>query len=97
VSHVMYKLGFYDPEGDILHSKQNCYDVSGRSTVNCKTSGWLIGPTNYFAYTTCYRLCGIGGQSSWLEIQRSRVCFWSLEDFLTISGSGSGSIQPRVN
>jgi hypothetical protein len=35
------------------------------------------------------------GQSSWLQIQRSRVRFPALPDFLRNSGSGTGSTQPR--
>jgi hypothetical protein len=35
------------------------------------------------------------GQSSWLQIQRSRVWFPALPDFLRSSGSGTGSTQPR--
>jgi hypothetical protein len=35
------------------------------------------------------------GQSSWLHIQRSRVRFPALLDFLRSSGSGTGSTQPR--
>jgi hypothetical protein len=35
------------------------------------------------------------GQSSWLQIQRSRVRFPALLDFLRSSGSGTGSTQPR--
>jgi hypothetical protein len=35
------------------------------------------------------------GQSSWLQIQRSRVPFPVLPDFLRSSGSGTGSTQPR--
>jgi hypothetical protein len=34
-------------------------------------------------------------QSSWLQIQRSRVRFPALPDFLRSSGSGTGSTQPR--
>jgi hypothetical protein len=34
-------------------------------------------------------------QSSWLQIQRSRVRFPALPDFLRCSGSGTGSTQPR--
>jgi hypothetical protein len=33
-------------------------------------------------------------QSSWLQIQRSRVRFPALPDFLRSSGSGTGSTQP---
>ena len=35
------------------------------------------------------------GQSFWLQIQRSRVRFSALPDFLSSSGSGTGSTQPR--
>jgi hypothetical protein len=35
------------------------------------------------------------GQSSWLQIQRSRVLFPALPDFLRSSGSGTGSTQRR--
>jgi hypothetical protein len=35
------------------------------------------------------------GQSSWLQIQRSRVRFPAPPDFLRSSGSGTGSTQPR--
>jgi hypothetical protein len=34
-------------------------------------------------------------QSFWLQIQRSRVRFPTLPDFLTSRGSGTGSTQPR--
>jgi hypothetical protein len=36
-----------------------------------------------------------GGQSFWLQIQRSWVRFPALPDFLRNSGSGTGSSQPR--
>jgi hypothetical protein len=35
------------------------------------------------------------GQSFWLQIQRSRVRFPELPDFICSSGSGTGSTQPR--
>ena len=35
------------------------------------------------------------GQSLWLQIQRSRVRFPALPDFLSSSGSVTGSTQPR--
>ena len=35
------------------------------------------------------------GQSFWLQIQRSRVRFAALPDFMSSSGSGTGSTQPR--
>jgi hypothetical protein len=36
-----------------------------------------------------------GGQSSWLQIQRFRVRFPVLPDFVRSSGSGTGSTQPH--
>ena len=45
------------------------------------------------------RYCGpplwSSGQSFWLQIQRSRVRSPALPDFLSSSGSGTGSTQPR--
>jgi hypothetical protein len=35
------------------------------------------------------------GQRSWLQIQRSRVRFPAIQDFLRSSGSGTGSTQPN--
>ena len=35
------------------------------------------------------------GQSFWLQMQRSRVRFPALPDFLSSSGSGTGSTQSR--
>jgi len=35
------------------------------------------------------------GQSFWLQIQRSRLRFPALPDFLSSSGSGTGSTEPR--
>ena len=35
------------------------------------------------------------GQSFWLQTQRSRVRSPALPDFLSSSGSGTGSTQPR--
>jgi hypothetical protein len=35
------------------------------------------------------------GQSFWLQIQRSRVRFPALPDFLSSSGSGTGSTHPH--
>jgi hypothetical protein len=42
----------------------------------------------------CNRLCGLV-ESSWLQIQRSRVRYPELPNFLRSSGSGTGSTQPR--
>ena len=50
----------------------------------------------YLFVVFCDRLCGLSsGQSFWLQIQRSRVRFPALPDFLNSGGSGTGSTQPR--
>jgi hypothetical protein len=41
------------------------------------------------------RRSGLVVKNSWLQIQRSRVRFSGLPDFLRSSGSGTGSTQPR--
>ena len=41
------------------------------------------------------KLSWSSGQSFWLQIQRSRVRSPALPDFLSSSGSGTGSTQPR--
>jgi hypothetical protein len=42
-----------------------------------------------------YRLCGLVVKSSWLQIERPRVRFPALPDFLRSSGSRSGSTYSR--
>jgi hypothetical protein len=67
--------------------------------INLCIELWLVLP---FAQSICkghldsytLPLCS-SGQSSWLQIQRSRVRFPALSDFLRSSGSGSGSTQPH--
>ena len=49
-------------------------------------SAWLIYDRNSVVGS---------GQSFWLQIQRSRVRSPALPDFLSSSGSGTGSTQPR--
>ena len=55
--------------------------------------------TVYLLYVLCVDLrrppLWSSGQSFWLQIQRSRVRFPALPDFLSSSGSGTGSTQPR--
>jgi hypothetical protein len=43
----------------------------------------------------CRQLLRPGGQSFWLQIQRSRVRFSGLPHFLRSSGSKTGSTLPR--
>ena len=53
--------------------------------INCRTQ--LICGRYMFLWSS--------GQSFWLQIQRSRVRFPALPDFLSGSGSGTGYTQPR--
>ena len=50
-------------------------------------------------FVLLYQLFGLSlwssGQSFWLQIQRSRVRFPALPDFLSSSASGTGCTQPR--
>ena len=57
----------------------------------------FIGPcVVIYSYTTTNRPpLWSSGQSFWLQIQRSRVRFPALPDFLSSSGSGTGSTQAR--
>jgi hypothetical protein len=52
---------------------------------------------NYLGYNVSYEgpPLWFSGQTSWLQTQRSRVRFPALPDFLSSSGSGTGSTQPR--
>ena len=47
----------------------------------------IISHQKYWLFPMC--------QSFWLQIQRSRVRFPALPDFLNSNGSGTGSTQPR--
>jgi hypothetical protein len=51
--------------------------------------------TSVFVFFNRCRPLWSNGQSYWLQIQRSRVRFPALSDFLRSSGSGTGSTQPR--
>ena len=55
-----------------------------------------IQPSVYvLIITKCGPPLWSSGQSFWLQIQRSRVRFPALPDFLSSSGSGTGSTHPR--
>ena len=58
-----------------------------------------IYPVIYFLFVRHFSVIRYplwsNGQSFWLQIQRSRVRFPALPDFLSSSGSGTGSTQPR--
>jgi hypothetical protein len=84
------------------------YDLgsnSGRRGGKTATNRLSYGAAVYQSYNI-YKLNGYvspesrpplwsSDQSSWLQIQRSRLRFPALLDFLRSSGSGTGSTQPR--
>ena len=55
----------------------------------------LLTPPLCFQLTIYGPTLWSSGQSFWLQIQRSRVRFPALPDFLSSSRSGTGSTQPR--
>ena len=61
--------------------------------------GDVLGQMTVLTKLKCLPVCRpplwSSGQSFWLQIQRSRVRFSALPDFLSSSGSGTGSTQPR--
>jgi len=67
-------------------------------TAHCNIS-FITASVTVFRITFVSFLTGpplwSSGQSFWLQIQRSRVRFPALPDFLSSSGSGTGSTQPR--
>jgi hypothetical protein len=62
-------------------------------------------PYTFNAYYVLFTICHVyevdrpplwsSGHSSWLQIQKSRILFPAIPDFLGSSGSGTGSTQPR--
>jgi hypothetical protein len=56
-----------------------------------RDAGWIFISVRSILMTALWS----SGQSLWLQIERSRVRFPALPDFLRSSGSGTGSTQPR--
>jgi hypothetical protein len=63
----------------------------GTSTLREKIKSYI---PSFFIFNIVLTLWS-SGQSSWLQIQRSRVRFPALIDFLIGIGSGTGSTQPH--
>ena len=67
---------------------------SGKSSMLKRL--FFLSPCNYeTAVEVARQPLWSSGQSFWVQIQRSRVRFPALPDFLSSSGSGTGSTQPR--
>ena len=67
-------------------------------SIKCYCTVWQIQPFRSYIlglYQYCWPPLWSSGQSFWLQVQRSRVRFPALPDFLSSSGSGTGSTQPR--
>jgi hypothetical protein len=79
---------------DYTNQKQNVYycispTCFGRIFVLFSSNHILL--CSYYGWPPLWS----SGQSFWLQIQRSRVRFPELPAFLSSSGSGTGSTQPR--
>ena len=72
-----------------LHHYVRTYDSAiSQPTTRANILQYMFGNIQYSPLWS-------SGQSFWLQIQRSRVRFPALPDFLSSSGSGTGSTQPR--
>ena len=71
----------------ILHSNMRCRTVCSAFSRQVQSGVGI--------FSILWRSLWSSGQSFWLQIQRSRVRFPALPDFLSSSGSGTGSTQPR--
>ena len=69
--------------------------------MKCHLNSLTVFMESYDVISLKLRVARVGpplwssGQSFWLQIQRSRVRSLALPDFLSSSGSGTGSTQPR--
>ena len=70
-------------------NRANCVEEKGVCKICLPGMDYvMVGPSSRLPLWS-------SGQSFWLQIQRSRVRFLTLPDFLSSSGSGTGSTQPR--
>ena len=73
-------------------------DYRSRKVLKCRLycKVDILNPhKNLMCVCPCRPPLWSSGQSFWLQIQRSRVRFPALPDFLSSSWSGTGSTQPR--
>jgi len=78
----------------VLFQEDNLPSMSWRLAIISETFPGLDGHIRVVTVKTRPPLWS-SGQSFWLQIQWSRVRFPALPDFLSSSGSGTGSTQPR--
>jgi hypothetical protein len=85
---------------DITGSQINCHDLVHlcvQSPPNVVSDKYLVSMHSLLILTVSLLVIPplwSSGQSVWLQIQRSRVRFPAVPDFLRSSGSGTGSTQP---
>ena len=95
-----------DEPPHVHRAPSQCSEGSNASSGSGDTEGPEEGFSSDHAQvilqSICVRHCLLrgpplwsGGQSFWLQIQRSWVRFLALPDFLSGSGSGTGYTQPR--
>ena len=75
-------------------SKRSLSDTASYQGRCKSTEALLWEPLTSQKFSVSWPLWS-SGQSFWLQIQRSRVRSPALPDFLSSSGSGTGSTQPR--
>ena len=88
-------IPFYHEWTFSLISFYRCTVHSDIHTVHSSTDAHLLKFWLKFLINVHRPPLWSSGQSFWLQIQRSRVRFPALPDFLSSSGSGTGSTQPR--
>jgi hypothetical protein len=79
----------------LCHSPTLCHHPPSESEQDAKVTLAVQFIPHFSELITNYRpTLWSSAQSSWLQIQRARVRYLVLPDFLRSSGSGTGSTQP---
>ena len=74
-----------------LYTIQVCWQLASRIRTQLRPDIYIY----IYIYIYIWPPLWSSGLSFWLQIQRSRVRFPALPDFLSGSGSGTGYTQPR--
>jgi hypothetical protein len=96
----MFKKTLHGPE--FMNSLQQWEEISGNNGLPRRKTALTAILHQVKKLQNTINFCNlwsivyvVNGQSSWQQIQRFRVRFPALPDFLRSSGSGMGSIQHR--
>jgi hypothetical protein len=92
---ILYSRQYGINKWPIRNFEDICYYIKRRSFTSNNIRNIFYFRNNNELW--CFQIPPLlsSGQSSWLQIQRFRVRFPSLPDFLSSNGSGTGSTQPR--